>query len=290
LNSSNNKLAIGTAQFGMPYGIANKKGQVSVDEGRKILAFAKENGIHTLDTAIGYGESEKQLGEIGIPGWEVVTKLLSVPEDCTDIHGWVEKNIYSSIERLRIPVLYGVLLHKPGQLLEGKGPSIYHALQKAKDHGFVNKIGISVYSPDELNELVPEFDFDMVQAPFNIFDRRVEESGWLSKLANANIEVHVRSVFLQGLLLMPIADRPAAFNRWNILWGKYDNWLSENKLSPLEACLNHVLNYPMIDKVIVGVDSLENLKEITGAISAKIPEVPGYLSCDDLTLVHPAFW
>jgi len=290
LNRSNNKLAIGTAQFGMPYGIANKKGQVSVDEGRKILAFAKENGIHALDTAIGYGDSEKQLGEIGIAGWHVVTKLLSVPEDCIDIDDWVEKNIYASLERLKISTLYGVLLHKPGQLREGKGPSIYYALQKAKKQGLINKIGISVYSPDELSELIPEFDFDIVQAPFNVFDRRFVESGWLSKLAKANIEVHARSVFLQGLLLMPIADRPAAFNPWNILWEKYDNWLSENKLSPLEACLNHVLNYPMIDKVIVGVDSLQNIKEITGAISTKIPAVPEYLSCNELALINPYLW
>lgn len=284
------KLAIGTAQFGMPYGISNTHGQVSLTETKKILSFAKDNGIHTLDTAIGYGNSESRLGEVDVSGFQVISKLLAVPPETPDISQWVEKNICSSLERLRLPSLYGVLLHKPAQLLDSAGTVLYESLQKLKELKLVSKIGISIYSPQELDRLMPVFDFDIIQAPFNVFDRRLAESGWLDKLAARNIEVHVRSIFLQGLLLMPPADRPARFMRWNSLWNAYHDWLNKNAITPLEACLNHVLRYDGIHKVVVGVNSLENIKDIIFSLNERLPRLPESISNSDPELINPSLW
>lgn len=288
-NLLNHKLVIGTAQFGFKYGIANKKGIVSLEEGGIILEYAKENGVNMLDTSFGYGDSESKLGVIGVSEWQVVTKIVRVSED-KDIASQVEKNIHLSLNRLKINSLYGVLFHNPDQLLGQSGFEVYSALQKLKEEGIIGKIGISVYSTDELESLISNFDFDIVQAPFNLFDRRLSETGWLTKLASANIEVHIRSVFLQGLLLMHPADRPTKFGRWNKLWAAYDNWLLENNITALQACLNYVLDNPKINKCLVGIDSLENIQEIISAVNTEIPVLPEYLNCNDLELINPHLW
>lgn len=274
----------------MPYGIANTTGQVNFDEGRRILDTASQNGIHTVDTAIGYGNSEEQLGRMGLEGWEVITKALPLPEDQMDADKWIRESVYASLERLKIDSLYGVLFHTPDQLLNDKGIALYNALHKLKSEGLVKKIGISVYIPEQLDRLFAELDFDIVQAPFNILDRRLQDSGWLAKLKLKKVEVHVRSLFLQGLLLMPAAMRPEKFNKWNMLWKRFDDWLMENNLTPLQACLNFVLNHPEIDKAVVGVDSLKNIQEIIDSAGKPIPELPSYLNCNDTGLINPALW
>lgn len=274
----------------MPYGIANTTGQVNFDEGRKILDTARQNGIHTVDTAIGYGDSEEQLGRMGLEGWDVITKVLPLPEDQMDADKWIRESVYGSLEKLKIDSLYGVLFHTPEQLLNDKGIALYNALHKLKSEGLVKKIGISVYMPEQLDRLFAELDFDIVQAPFNILDRRLQDSGWLAKLKLKKVEVHVRSLFLQGLLLMPAAMRPEKFNKWNMLWKGFDDWLMENNLTPLQACLNFVLNHPEIDKAVVGVDSLRNIQEIINAAGKPVPELPSYLNCNDTGLINPALW
>ncbi len=209
-----NRLALGTVQFGLPYGIANQTGQISRDEAAAILNHAWAMGLDTLDTAIAYGGSEARLGEIGVKQWRVISKLPAVPESVTDVAAWVENSVNGSLERLNIPMLRGLLLHCSRQLLGVRGDTLYRALAAIKDEGKVEKIGVSIYGPEELDALWPHYQFDLVQAPFNVIDRRLATSGWLKRLHQAGIEVHVRSVFLQGLLLMDTANRPVSFNRW----------------------------------------------------------------------------
>ncbi len=290
LTSNHSTLAIGTAQFGMPYGIANKTGQVGVREGQKILETAYINGIDTLDTAIGYGDSEMQLGEMGVKGWKIITKVLPLPDECIDANKWIHEAVHGSLKRLQVDSLYGVLFHNPDQLLSAKGLLLYDELYQLKKAGLIKKIGISVYTPEQLDRLFAELDFDIVQAPFNILNRSIERSGWLAKLSTKKVEVHVRSVFLQGLLLMKVNERPVKFNKWNAVWQAYDRWLLEERLTPLQACLNFVLNNPFIDKAVVGIDSLKNLEEILEVAGTAVPEFPANLFCDDPALINPALW
>ena len=284
------RLALGTVQFGIPYGISNQQGKVSLDAATEILNYAHIAGINTLDTAIAYGDSENCLGGIGVKDWQVISKLPEIPIATNDVSSWVRESVNGSLQRLRTPCLYGLLLHRPQQLLSDKGQEIYNALNLLKKEGLVDKIGISIYSPTELEELCNRFSFDLIQAPFNIFDRSLKQSGWLSRLKLAGVEVHVRSIFLQGLLLMNPANRPAYFNRWQPIWIEWEQWLYTNNLTALQACLSFVLSNPDIDRVVVGVDCLSQLQEILAATTIEVVKPHDKLCSDDLDLINPARW
>jgi aryl-alcohol dehydrogenase-like predicted oxidoreductase/RimJ/RimL family protein N-acetyltransferase len=289
-HSSAYRVAVGTAQFGLPYGIANKTGQVGLDEAAKILDCGWASGVGTIDTAIGYGASEERLGEIMVDPWRVVTKLPAIPESIEDISGWVKESVFGALKRLRISKLYGLLLHRPQQLLGAGGVTLFRSLADLREQGKVEKIGVSVYAPEELELLWPHFQFDMVQAPFNVIDRRLATSGWLSKLHLAGTEVHVRSMFLQGLLLMDAASRPSRFSRWNTLWKRWDYWLAEHSLTALQACMSFALSQREIARVVVGVDSLEQFREILACTKDPTVAPPITLMSEDQSLINPSAW
>lgn len=284
------RLAIGTAQFGFSYGVANQFGQVERDEASKIIDYARVAGLNLLDTAIAYGESERRLGEIGVREWQVVSKLPAMPDGHIDVAGWVRESVLGSLVRLKIPKLHGLLLHRPQQLLGLNGHKLYRALIALKDEGKVEKIGISIYDPNELDILLPHFHFDLVQAPFNIIDRRLHTSGWLVRLYQLGIEVHTRSVFLQGLLLMECATRPEFFRRWQLLWDRWYDWLADQSVTPVQACLGFAMLQPEISRVVVGLDSLKQLQNILADIDTPLVMPPETLMCEDINLINPSLW
>ena len=284
------RMALGTAQFGLPYGIANTAGQVKRDEATAILRHASAAGLDTLDTAVGYGDSERQLGDIGVPGWQIVSKLPAVPADCRDISAWAHACVDGSLMRLRVPRLYGLLMHSSHDLLSPRGPEVRSALASIRDNGKAAKVGVSVYGPAELDALAPGGTFDLVQAPFNLIDRRLATSGWLERLHAVGTEIHVRSAFLQGLLLMPPARRPPRFARWQELWGGFDRWLEQRQVAPLDACLGFVFAQPLIDRVVVGVDSLAQLREVLAALDRPAEVPPDALASEDPDLINPSRW
>lgn len=284
------KLALGTVQFGLPYGVANQTGQVSRSEIRQILAFARESGINTLDTAIAYGDSEARLGEVGTKGFKLVTKLPALPEGVTDVCRWVNDQVQDSLGRLQTDGVYGLLLHRSQQLKEDQGEALIKALQRLKEKGIVQKIGISIYAPSELETTIPACPIDLVQAPFNLLDRRLHTSGWLTKLHDAGVEVHARSVFLQGLLLLPMARIKRKFKPWDALWKHWHEWLQDTSVSATKACLQFPLSFAEIDQVVVGVDTRVQLEELVLAVrTPKIKSLPE-LTCEDERLINPANW
>jgi aryl-alcohol dehydrogenase-like predicted oxidoreductase len=283
------KIALGSVQFGIPYGVTNRGGIPPLQEVGRILALAADAGVDTIDTAISYGESERVLGEVGFPGFRIVTKLPALP-DVEDVGRWVEQQVASSLERLRVQKVYGLLLHRPMQLLEPRGMELYSALQRLKHDGRVEKVGISVYSPDELKRILPVFPMDLVQVPFNVFDRRALTSGWLRRMKDAGTEVHARSAFLQGLLLLPHGELPEKFHRWAPLFLKWSNWLESKRISALEACLALPLFQDEIDRVVIGVESASQLSQILRATKDTLPGLafdPGYVDED---LIDPGKW
>lgn len=284
------KLALGTVQFGMPYGIANLAGKVPVAEVKEMLKFSLANFIDTLDTAIAYGDSETCLGEVGTYDFKLVTKLPPLPDGCADVSTWVQQHLNASLSRLGVTTIYGLLLHRSGQLLGSYGNTLYNALQAVKDNGQVEKVGVSIYSPAELTALKPHYGFDLVQAPFNLVDRRLSSTGWLRRLKDESVEVHTRSAFLQGLLLMSQIDRPVKFSPWESLWQRWHRWLAEHDVSAVQACLGFPLSFPEIDRVIVGADDLNQLAQIVGAANSHlIGDLPD-LQCDDENLINPSNW
>lgn len=288
-HSTKQHIAIGTAQLGQKYGITNKAGQIDLSEGKQILQFASESGVDTLDTAISYGDSESKLGKIGVKDWDVISKIPSIPYEVGDIQGWMIDNVLASLQRLDIKKYKCLLLHSPRQLTGIQGEKIYKTLTTIKKNGLCDQIGISIYHPGELEIYFKNYRFDLIQAPFSIFDRRISNSGWLEKLYREDVEIHVRSIFLQGLLLLKPTALPQQFRKWHYLWDKWEAWLLENKLTSLEACLRFVSSFPEINKIIIGIDSIKQLKEILLIENNKLI-VPDSLSCEDIDLIDPSRW
>ncbi|WP_217320622.1 aldo/keto reductase [Psychrobacter sp. DAB_AL32B] len=284
------KLALGTAQFGLKYGLANMADKVPGDMVEQLLKIASAFNITMLDTAISYGDSEKILGRYNLATFNIVSKLPEVPLDCLKVEEWVEKQVLASLKRLKISKLQALLLHRPAQLLGTNGEKIYKSILKLKEQGMVEQIGVSVYGPDELSELIKRFDFDVIQAPMNILDRRMENTGMLKQLKKAGVAIHVRSAFLQGLLLMPSEKTPVYFTPWVPLIKQYHQWLNQQSLSPLQACLSYLNQHSDIDKIIVGVDDIWQLKQIIAAIDTPITDIPDFLQSVDEGLINPSRW
>jgi aryl-alcohol dehydrogenase-like predicted oxidoreductase len=283
------KLALGTAQFGLAYGIASPQPQIAYTESKAIVDYASGQGMTLLDTAMGYGESEARLGEIGVHGWKIISKLPEVPAG-ENASLWITNAVKTSLEKLKIDSLYGLLLHRPAQLLGDKGAEIHAALQTLKADGLVEKTGVSIYQPCELEGVFSIGHVDMVQSPLSVLDRRLITSGWLDRLADRGVEVHARSVFLQGLLLMSADQRPRKFDRWSVLWGRYQEWVTATGLSPLEACIAYVSAIPQIQQLVVGVNGLNHIKEILQAQTNSAPEWSSNLATDDEELLNPLAW
>ena len=289
-HEGSSKLALGTVQFGLPYGVANQQGQVSRAKAALIVEQARRADIRTLDTAIAYGTSEQVVGSLDLDGLDIVTKLPALPDDCTDVAGWVSAQLDESLARLGVTAVNGLLLHRPGQLLEARGAALFQAMESQREQGRVGRIGISIYAPAELDALCERYHFDLVQAPFNIMDDRLAESGWLVRLHERGTDLHVRSVFMQGLLLMPEGTRPQAFDRWADRWRIWQSWLDDTGLTPLQACLRHALAVPQIEKVVVGVDSPAQLADIIAAAEGQCPRRPDAIGCTDESLLNPSLW
>lgn len=284
------KLALGTVQFGLDYGVANASGRVSVEEASAILHRAQVSGMDTLDTAIAYGDSELVLGQLGVQQWKVVTKLPAVPEGCPDVALWVKTQTQVSLRRLGLQRIYALLLHRPNQLHEGIGPDLYTALQSIKAEGLVEKVGVSVNRPTELADLWPKFRLDLIQAPLNILDRSLVDLGWASRLKDSGVEIHTRSAFLQGLLLMPPDKRPDRFKRWQSIWLAWDRWLLATGMTPIQACLRYVNALDAVDRVVIGVDSVMQFKEILVAAEGRLENLPSFEVLQDTRLVNPSSW
>lgn len=289
--SSPSRLAIGTAQFGMSYGIANGSGQVQRTDVARILSYALAHGIDSLDTAIGYGESEGILGDIGVGQFDVVTKLPPLPTDVVDIKTWVGEQVSGCLDRLKQEHLYGLLLHQSDDLQGAAGSALADELSALKKRGHVVKIGVSIYNPSELESVTKVLDIDLVQAPLNLVDRRLVTSGWLDRLKQIDVEVHTRSAFLQGLLLMNRDRMPKKFERWAGLWDSWADYLEARCVSPLSACLAYSLSHPEVDRVVVGVDSYAQLRELVNEAKQVVFDNDlDFMAKNDEHLINPSHW
>lgn len=286
------KIALGAAQFGFKYGISNITGPTSKLEIKKILGLAVDNGIDLIDTAMSYGNSEIQLGLSDVSKFKIVTKVPILSPETIDISKWVREMVSLSIERLKIDQLHAVLIHNSNDLISSKGSILFQTLREMKKEGLINKVGISIYDPSEIDIVNNYKNLDLIQAPLNLMDRRLKSSGWLAKLHQAGIEIHVRSVFLQGFLLLKQNQLPLKFKKWQKNWDKWHSELKKKKVSAISACLSYPLSLPEVDKVIVGVNSFSQLKEILN-ISKKLSTNSddwSFMISNDQMLINPTNW
>ncbi len=281
------KIAIGTAQLGSDYGIGNKTGKMDKFNIKKIINTAQKNGMNFIETAQSYGTSEKILGSLNKKNLKIITKL-PLKNPTKNIKNWVFFSIKKSLKNLKIKKLHGLLIHNPKQLSGKTGKIIYRSLIEMREKKLINKIGVAVYSVEEIENLLKKFHFDIVSIPFNIFDRRLVSSGLLKKLKNMNIQIFARSIFLQGLLLMKKKQRPIYFNKWTKIFRGWDEFSKKSRNTRLENCLGYVLNYPEIDKIILGFDNYRHFQNLVKSI--KPIKIPKFTKKFDNNLSNPTMW
>ena len=289
------RLGLGTVQFGTSYGVSNRIGQTSISQVRDILNFAYSEGIRVLDTAASYGDSEEVLGgTLGSKDWKIITKTPYFKEKTIENLQVIElrKTFQTSLRSLHRQHIESILIHSCDDLFKPGGEKLYKEVKKIKSSGRVGKIGVSVYNSAQIDRLLDNFEIDLVQLPINILDQRLIESGHLSKLKRNGVEIHARSVFLQGLLLMENGEVPSFFRPIFSQLDRVAKRAEENLLSRIELLLGFVLSNEEIEQVIVGVNNIIQLKEIIRASSKnKIPaENYGDLAIHDSKFLNPSCW
>jgi len=288
------KLGLGTAQFGLDYGISNREGQTSQAEAGNILAAAQQHRIGIIDTAALYGNSEEVLGRALPAGhpFKVVTKTIRINAGhISTSHALsLEKAFEQSLVKLRCESVYGLMIHNADDLLAVDGSLLYDKLSSLKAAGRVEKIGVSVYTARQIDQVLDRYDIDLVQLPLNVLDQRLLTSGHLAMLRGAGIEIHVRSAFLQGLLLMDPATLAPHFDPARQHLARYHGFLRANGITPLQAALGFVCGMPEVDAVICGVNNRGQLDEICSSCNPLAPELFAEFALTDTCIVDPSNW
>ena len=280
-----NKLVLGTVQFGLNYGINNSSGQVPEDEVYRILSLAKEHNIHTLDTSSAYGNSEEVLGKTigrGDFDFKIVSKYPQGKDPVSSV-------FFRSLKALRQSHLYAYLVHHFD--FYRSNPDVWEQMMTLKANGSVDKIGFSIYTTDQLQYLLDRnVLFDIIQFPYNIFDRQFDP--YLSELKRRGVEIHTRSVFLQGLFFRDVERLTPQLQPL----GKYlqcmDRYCKEHAISKEMCALSFVLQNPYIDGVLIGVDNVRQLQQNIQAAQcvADFKELAGQLIIKEKELLNPSNW
>lgn len=286
------KLGLGTVQWGGAYGISNQDGKTTSDEVKRILSTARKAGVKVLDTACLYGDAESVLGTNRLDAFKIVTKT---PRFATrfieDQH--VEQMFDSfnrSLGKLAVGKVDGLLVHHAQDILVDGGRRLVSGLERLKGQGKVSKIGVSIYDGEQLDGLLRRFTPDLVQLPLNVFDQRLIHSGWLQRLRDKGVEIHVRSVFLQGLLLMPLEDVPAYFESIRPLLARWHAAAREQGMSLVQAALAFARDLPEVDHVLVGVESVSQFQACFQDFLTPASFDAAGLTCDDPAFVNPVLW
>jgi aryl-alcohol dehydrogenase-like predicted oxidoreductase len=291
-------LILGTVQFGADYGVTNTSGQCSPEEMTAILDQAVELGVKLLDTAPEYGNAESLLGQYlpSRPTLDVITKVgrldPSLSLDTALIRKFVRTGFGRSLEHLKRTSVYGLLVHHVDDFLGESGAHIYAELEQLKKDGRIRKIGASVYDGEQIDRLLERYSIDLVQLPLNVFDQRLVRSGHLEKLKVAGVEVHARSVFLQGILAETGDHVPELLLRHKSGILDYRRAIAKRGMMPVPAALGFVGSISQIDSPVVGVTSSAELVEVFNALNN--PEANDFayshFEAQNIELIDPRRW
>jgi len=284
------KLALGTAQFGLDYGISNTQGKVCPNEVNKILTLANQENIDTLDTAPAYGDSERILGETHLTKqFNIISKIPALKSNDTGIEQYID----TSLLQLKTNKLDAVLFHHVDDIISSPlAKNRLAALIKQKEQDKIAKIGISVYKPEQLEFCIKHYPIDIVQLPLNCIDQRFINTNWLNKLADKKIEIHCRSIFLQGLLLMEPGSLPSYFSPFKHYFQRFSDTAKQLKVSKLSLALAIGNQHNGIEKIVVGCCNVKQLSEIISAytVAKEINEDLSSLACENEGLIIPSNW
>lgn len=294
----NSKLVLGAVQFGLKYGAFNEVGKPNFDEVKSILQLAVDAGVGLIDTAPSYGNSEKLIGQSGFANkFEIITKTPQIQNQNVGKFELekLQNAVYASCKNLGKEKLYSVLIHAPGDLKKPGGFRLIEKLKGLRDESKIKKIGVSVYDSDQIDFVLDNFDVDLIQVPISVFDQRLSNGNYLKEIKIRNIEIHARSVFLQGLLLSPSERIADYFNPLKDSIIKFHDRAAKLGLSPASLALCFVDSLEFVDKIIIGVNSSHQLAELLAAYSeiqnVKLEmDVFSDLFVSDEKFLNPSLW
>ena len=289
------KLGLGTVQFGLDYGVSNTSGQTSLEEVQKIIDYAAVSGVEVLDTAFLYGSSEEVLGKV-LPSnhpFKIVTKTSKISDEIVSENAAdaLIGDFEQSLNRLQQESVYGLLLHDADVLFKDGAEILVDRLRGIKQGGLVQKIGVSVYTQEQIERGI-ELNFcELIQLPVNVYDQRLVKSGMLRRLKDNRVEIHARSTFLQGLLLMRPDELPEYFSMIDEHHRRYWKFIEQKSLSPVQSALMFLNSLHEIGTVVCGVNNLGQFEELVG-VNLHDFSLTEYVefAVNDLTVIDPVEW
>ena len=280
------KLIIGTANFGLNYGI-NNKNRLSNFEITRIFKLCASYNISVFDTAKGYGDSHDRLINGNINNPKIITKLT-----IDEIVALSDNSTFEQQVKLTGKI-YGLLVHNGQDFNIQSYKVVAKTCEELKEKKIIEKWGLSIYQPSILNDLFPVQIPDIIQVPFNLLDKRLMNGDWPELFLSSGVEIHARSVFLQGILLRNKSNYPEFLtDNWVNVLNAWDDHCKGDIGLKLKYSIEHVLAQHWISKLVIGIDSADHLQQIIDIlVKAKHPrELNGEFYLDDDKLLDPSNW
>ena len=280
------KIIAGTAQFISNYGINRKLKNINLKKKISIVESSLNNRFVYFDTSNSYSEYYKIFNKIS--GHQIILKL-SPAQNIDNFEIWTMKIVKKYLKIFNIKSFYAIMIHNEDILDHSYFSIFYKSLKHLKQKKITNKIGISIYNFKDILKNINLYKFDIIQCPFSLIDQRLLENDLLYKLKKNNVEIHIRSIFLQGLIFKSKLN--PYFNKWRKLLIKIENWSKKNSLTKLELALFYTLNFYQIDKIIIGMEDSHQVNEIGNAIKKyRYVKCPKYFKINDVKLLNPTNW
>ncbi len=283
------KLILGTVQLGLDYGINNHSGKPSEQQSINILDEARRCGIKRLDTADAYGSSIYIIGKYhsNHPVFNVLNKFSISDWSCN-----FERNVNASLKTLNIDSFEVYSYHSFFDFETNIGSQ--RILQKLKKEKLIKKVGISIYTNQEFEKVIESSFIDVIQLPFNILDNHVKRGSLIAKAKRNGKEIHVRSIFLQGLIFMNEVQIPEKLKPLFPYLKRILSFCQKQHLSLAEIAMTYALTYPYIDGVLIGVDNSEQLKTNVKCIRSEyadsITTFLDSINVAETELLNPSYW
>jgi aryl-alcohol dehydrogenase-like predicted oxidoreductase len=277
------RLVIGSANFTKKYGADSIK--INHKEKKKIINLAQKNGIYKIDTAKSYLVDKNIFKNID-KKFRFFTKV--IPDSRWISLEYCQKQLEDHFKIFNNHKVETLLFHDIKPLLIKNGSEIFKNLELLKKKKYFQKIGLSIYNTNYLDKIVSNYNFDVIQCPYNILDKRILTTGWFEKLKGLGIEIHIRSIFLQGLLVNKTVYNKNYFKNWKNFFFEWFKNLENNNITPIDYCLSDLLNYDF-DKIIIGINNSKNLKEIINFKTIDKNKMINF-KISDTKLIDPRNW
>ena len=280
-----NKLILGSVNLNQKYGLS--KNEIKIEEYKKIINFLSKKGKVFLDTASDYNGAEKIIGDFDLKNMNIITKIKINNVKKNLIEKEIFEKITNSKKIFKNNKIYAVLIHNPDCLLKHYGKIIFKCLKNLKDKKVFKKVGISIYDFESVKKITSKYNLDIIQLSYNVFDQRLNNEEILKNLKKRKIEIHARSIFLQGMLLKKKFNyiKNISLKKKLVQWNK---WLKTKNLKSLDVCVSNSILNSDINKTVVGFDNYLQFKKYL-KVNLKKNDI-SLLNTNNKKIINPNLW